>query len=75
MNRFQKLGCKSSVNLVVIEHHISIWLIEDCCTLTAYPPQGVPTEDAAMLNVNELSGSWTPCSQKNYVNLSNLLCS
>lgn len=27
-----KMSCQSSI--VVIEHHINIWLSEDCCTLT-----------------------------------------
>lgn len=61
MNRFQKLGCRSSVNLVVVEHHISIWLIEDSVVPWLFwnntwlhdQLQGAPTEDAAMLNVSE----------------------
>lgn len=48
-----KMSCQSSV--VVIEHHISIWLSEDCCTLTILKSKtrskGFLTEGAAMLSV------------------------
>lgn len=48
-----KMNCKSSV--VVIEHHINIWLSEDCCTLTILKSKtrfkDVLTEVAAMLRV------------------------
>lgn len=61
MSRFQKVGYQSSLNLVVIEHHIDIWLIEDSVVPWLFwnntglhnQPQGVPTEDVAMLNVSE----------------------
>lgn len=51
---------ESSVNLAVFEYHISIWLTEDSVvpwllwnnTGLHNQPQGVPTEDAAMLNVS-----------------------
>lgn len=48
-----KMSCQSSV--VVIGHHMNIWLGEDCCTLTILKSKSrckdFLTEDAAMLIV------------------------
>ena len=55
------MECQSSVNLVAIEHHISLWLVEDSVAARLVwdntglrdQVQGVPTEDVAMLNASE----------------------